>query len=187
MARAPAQVGLNGEEQTMMNQRSLIKLGAVTVVAVIAAFAINHSRKPVSDFSAHASSLVEGLGEHVNDVSGLSLSEAGAHKTVELTRSRQGLDGQGQGRLSGRYRQVARLPAQGRRRQPDRTEDREQGALCRYRGQRHQRAGRQGHPGRDQRAGRAGQLHRRQLQRAGRRNLCAPQPARHKAGWPRAT
>ena len=37
MARAPAQVGLNREEQTMMNQRNLIKLGAVTVVAVIAA------------------------------------------------------------------------------------------------------------------------------------------------------
>ena len=74
----------------MMNQRSLIKLGAVTVVAVIAAFAINHSRQPVSDFSTHASSLVEGLGEHVNDVSGLALSEAGGRKTVELTRTDKG-------------------------------------------------------------------------------------------------
>ncbi|SFN25919.1 DUF4340 domain-containing protein [Dokdonella immobilis] len=73
-----------------MNQRTLIKLGVVTVVAVIAAFAINHSRQPVSEFSDRATSLVDGLGEHVNDVNGLTLSEAGGRKTVELTRSDKG-------------------------------------------------------------------------------------------------
>lgn len=71
----------------MMNKRSLVRLGVVTVVAVAAAFAINHSRQPVREFSARADALVEGLGQHVNDVSRVSLTTANKQKAVELERS----------------------------------------------------------------------------------------------------
>ena len=74
----------------MMNQRSLIRLGAVTVVAVVAALAINHSRQPVSEFSKRATALVEGLGEHVNDVSGVTVSTANGQKAVILERAQSG-------------------------------------------------------------------------------------------------
>ncbi|HMM66665.1 MAG TPA: DUF4340 domain-containing protein [Dokdonella sp.] len=74
----------------MMNKKSLVKLGVVTGVAVAAAFAINHSRQPVREFSARADALVEGLGEHVNDVSRLSLTTANKQKAVELAHSDNG-------------------------------------------------------------------------------------------------
>jgi hypothetical protein len=74
----------------MMNRNSLIKLGVVTVVAVVAAFAINRSRQPVSEFSHRASALVPGLDSHVNDVSRLTLTGANAQKLVELVRGDQG-------------------------------------------------------------------------------------------------
>lgn len=74
----------------MMNKKSLVKLGVVTVVAVVAAFAINHSRQPVREFSARADALVEGLGDHVNDVTSLVLTTANKQKVVELERSGKG-------------------------------------------------------------------------------------------------
>lgn len=74
----------------MMSKHSLIKLGVVTLVAVIAAFAINRSRQPVSEFSNRATPLVAGLGDRVNDVNRLVLTTANAGKVVELVRGEKG-------------------------------------------------------------------------------------------------
>jgi hypothetical protein len=71
-----------------MNQKTLIGLLAVAIVAVGAAFAINHSRKPLSDVSAQAGTLVPGLRDHVNDVSRVSL--VGANKQVLVSLERDG-------------------------------------------------------------------------------------------------
>lgn len=70
-----------------MNQKTLIGLGLAAVVAVVAALAINHSRKPVSDLSAQAGPLVPNLREHVNDVSKLGLTGANKQALVTLERT----------------------------------------------------------------------------------------------------
>jgi hypothetical protein len=74
----------------MMNRKSLIKLGVVTLVAVVAAFAINRSRQPVSEFSHRATALVPGLDNHVNEVSRFVLTVAKGEKVVELVRGDKG-------------------------------------------------------------------------------------------------
>lgn len=67
----------------MMDQKNLMGLGVATLVVVIAAFAVQHSRKPVSDFSDQAGPLVADLGNHVNDVSRMVLTTA--NKKVDVT------------------------------------------------------------------------------------------------------
>ena len=57
----------------MMNQKTLIGLAVVAVVAVGAALALNHSRQPVSNTGAQAGLLAPGLAEELDKI-----------KTVEL-------------------------------------------------------------------------------------------------------
>ena len=67
----------------MMNQKSLIGLGVATVAVIAVAFAVQHARKPVSDFSEQAGALVADLGNHVNDVNRMVVTTA--NKTVTVT------------------------------------------------------------------------------------------------------
>ena len=73
-----------------MNKHSLIKLGVVTLVAVVAAFAINRSRQPLSEFSNRATALVPALDDQVNEVNRLVLTTANTQKVVELARGEKG-------------------------------------------------------------------------------------------------
>ena len=68
----------------MVNQKTLIGLGVATLVIVAIAFAVQHSRKPVSDFSEQAGPLVADLGDHVNDVSRLVVTSANKKTDVTL-------------------------------------------------------------------------------------------------------
>ncbi len=70
-----------------MNQKTLIGLGAITLVAAIAAFAIHHARRPASDVGAQAGLLVPGLREHVNDVKKLTLTGANHQPVATLERT----------------------------------------------------------------------------------------------------
>ena len=67
----------------MMNQKSLIGLGVATLAVVVVAYAVQHSRKPVSDFSDQAGPLVADLANHVNDVSRMVVTSA--NKKVDVT------------------------------------------------------------------------------------------------------
>lgn len=68
----------------MINQKNLIGLGVATLAVVVVAIAVQHSRKPVSDFSDQASPLVVDLSEHVNDVSRLVVTTANKNTAVTL-------------------------------------------------------------------------------------------------------
>ncbi len=68
----------------MMNQKNLIGLAAATLAVVVVAFAVQHSRKPVSDFSDQAGPLVAGLGDHLNDVSRVVVTTANKKTAVTL-------------------------------------------------------------------------------------------------------
>ncbi|MEP6881320.1 MAG: DUF4340 domain-containing protein [Dokdonella sp.] len=70
----------------MMNQKSLIGLGVATLAVVVVAFAVQHARKPVSDFSEQAGSLVADLGNHVNDVNRLVVTTANKNVAVTLAK-----------------------------------------------------------------------------------------------------
>ncbi|HOX71246.1 MAG: DUF4340 domain-containing protein [Dokdonella sp.] len=70
----------------MMNQKTLVRLGAATLIAVVAAFAIDRSRQPVSEFSGQAGRLADDLQSRVNDVNRVVLSTANAQTTVTLAR-----------------------------------------------------------------------------------------------------
>ncbi len=74
----------------MMNQKSLLGLAIATVAVVVVAFAVQHSRKPVSDFSDQAGPLVAGLGDHVNDVSRMVVTTANKKTAVTLN-NKQGI------------------------------------------------------------------------------------------------
>lgn len=67
----------------MVNQKSLIGLSVATLAIVAIAFAVQHARKPVSDFSEQAGPLVADLGDHLNDVSRLVVTSA--NKKVDVT------------------------------------------------------------------------------------------------------
>ncbi|HET9032324.1 MAG TPA: DUF4340 domain-containing protein [Dokdonella sp.] len=67
----------------MVNQKALIGLGVATVVIIAVAFAVQHSRKPVRDFSEQAGPLVADLGDHINDVSRLVVTSA--NKKIDVT------------------------------------------------------------------------------------------------------
>ncbi len=68
----------------MMNQKNLIGLAVATLAVVVVAFAAQHSRKPVSDFSDQAGPLVAGLGDHINDVSRMVVTTANKKTAVTL-------------------------------------------------------------------------------------------------------
>ena len=70
----------------MINQKNLIGLGVATVAVVAIALAVNHSRKPVSEFSAAAGPLVADLGERLNDVSRMVVTTANKQTAVTLER-----------------------------------------------------------------------------------------------------
>lgn len=71
----------------MINQKNLIGLGVATLAVVVVAFAVQHSRKPVSDFSDQAGPLVADLGDHVNDVSGMVVTTANKNIAVTLNKT----------------------------------------------------------------------------------------------------
>lgn len=73
-----------------MNQKTLITLGIVTLVAVAAAFAIDRARAPRSDVVAASQTLVEGLGERVNDVTSITFTTANSQAAVTLQRNDAG-------------------------------------------------------------------------------------------------
>lgn len=68
----------------MMNQKNLLGLAIATVAVVVVAFAVQHSRKPVSDFSDQAGPLVADLGDHVNNVSRMVLTTANKKTAVTV-------------------------------------------------------------------------------------------------------
>ncbi len=70
-----------------MNQKNLLGLGIAALAVVVVAFAVQHSRKPVSDFSDQAGSLVASLGDHVNDVSRMVVTTA--NKKIDVTLDRK--------------------------------------------------------------------------------------------------
>lgn len=70
----------------MINKKTLVRLGVVSVVAIAAAFAVNHSRKPVSEYSAKAGSLVDGLTGQINEVTAVTISTPGQQSAVRLER-----------------------------------------------------------------------------------------------------
>lgn len=72
----------------MMNQKNLLGLGIATLAVVAVAFVVQHSRKPVSDFSNQAGPLIADLSNHVNDVSRVVLTTA--NKKVEVTLDKKG-------------------------------------------------------------------------------------------------
>lgn len=74
----------------MMNKKTLVRLGVVCVVAIAASAAINRSRQPVSEYSAQAGSLVEGLKDKINEVSALTVAVPGQQSAVTLKRSENG-------------------------------------------------------------------------------------------------
>ncbi|MEZ5461606.1 DUF4340 domain-containing protein [Dokdonella sp.] len=74
----------------MMNKKTLIRLGVVSVVAIVAALAIDHSRKPVSEFSAKAQPLAGDLKAQINDVTALTISVPGQPTAVVLDRGEGG-------------------------------------------------------------------------------------------------
>lgn len=74
----------------MMNKKTLVRLGAVCVVALVAAFAIDHSRQPVSEYTAKAGPLVEKLGEQINNVTAVIISTPGQKSAVALKRAEKG-------------------------------------------------------------------------------------------------
>ncbi len=67
----------------MVNRKNLIGLGVATLAIVVVAFAVQHARKPVSDFSEQAGPLVADLVDHVNDVNRLVVISA--NKNVDVT------------------------------------------------------------------------------------------------------
>lgn len=73
-----------------MKQKTLIGLAAVTVVALVAALAISNARKPSSDTTAQAGTLVPGLREQVNEVSSFTLTGANNQPLVTLERGEGG-------------------------------------------------------------------------------------------------
>ncbi|MGB0134334.1 DUF4340 domain-containing protein [Dokdonella sp.] len=74
----------------MMNKKTLVWLGVVCVVAIAAAIAIDHSRKPVSEHSAQAGNLVDDLAEQINDVIAVKISTPGQQSAVTLERGEKG-------------------------------------------------------------------------------------------------
>ncbi len=70
----------------MLKQKNLISLAIATLAIVIIALAVQHSRKPVSDFSEQAAPLVAGLADHLNDVSRLLVTTANKNTVVTLVR-----------------------------------------------------------------------------------------------------
>ena len=70
----------------MMNQKSLIGLGVATVAVIAVAFSVQHARKPVSDFSGQAGSLVADLGNHINDVNRMVITTANKNVAVTLAK-----------------------------------------------------------------------------------------------------
>ncbi len=67
----------------MVNQKNLIGLGVATLAILAIAFAIQHSRKPVSDFSEQAGPLVVDIGDHINAISRFVVTSA--NKKVDVT------------------------------------------------------------------------------------------------------
>lgn len=73
-----------------MKTRTLYILIAAAVLALIVAVVINHSSAPVSGVSEQAKPLVPGLKEHVNDVSGITVTGAGNKTLLTLRREKDG-------------------------------------------------------------------------------------------------
>ncbi|MEO8011441.1 MAG: DUF4340 domain-containing protein [Dokdonella sp.] len=73
-----------------MNQKTLITLGIITVVAVMAAFAIDRSRAPRSEVASASQTLVSDLRERINDVEKIELTIANNQTAVTLERSEAG-------------------------------------------------------------------------------------------------
>lgn len=70
----------------MLKQKNLISLAIATLAVVVIALAVQHSRKPVSDFSEQAAPLVAGLADHLNDVSRLLVTTANKNTVVTLVK-----------------------------------------------------------------------------------------------------
>ena len=70
----------------MLKQKNLISLASATLAVVVIALAVQHSRKPVSDFSEQAAPLVAGLADHLNDVSRLLVTTANKNTVVTLVK-----------------------------------------------------------------------------------------------------
>jgi hypothetical protein len=73
-----------------MNAKTLYTLIAVAVLALIVAIVINSSNKPQSDVSDQAKPLLPALHDHVNDVSGITLTGADNKVLVTLKRGGDG-------------------------------------------------------------------------------------------------
>jgi Domain of unknown function (DUF4340) len=73
-----------------MKTKTLYILIAAAVLALIVAVVINHSSAPVSGVSEQAKPLVPGLKEHVNDVSGITVTGAGNKTLLTLRRDKDG-------------------------------------------------------------------------------------------------
>ena len=73
-----------------MKTKTLYVLIAAAVLALIIAVLINHSTAPQSGMSERAKPLVPGLKEHVNDVSGITLTGAGNKTLLTLKRDKDG-------------------------------------------------------------------------------------------------
>jgi hypothetical protein len=73
-----------------MKTKTLYILIAAAVLALIVAVIMNHSSAPQSDVAAQAKPLLPGLKEHVNDVSGITLTGAGNKTLLTLRRDKDG-------------------------------------------------------------------------------------------------
>lgn len=74
----------------MMNKKTLVRLGVVCVVAIAASVAINRSRLPVSEHSAKAAALVDGLKEHINSITAVTIATPGQPAAVSLVQGDKG-------------------------------------------------------------------------------------------------
>ena len=70
-----------------MNQKTLIGLVIAALVAIVAAIALNHANKPSSEGRSGTSNwLAPSLRDHVNDVSKVVVTGAGAKTLATLER-----------------------------------------------------------------------------------------------------
>ncbi|MGY6215917.1 DUF4340 domain-containing protein [Methylolobus aquaticus] len=75
---------------THINSRTVGLLGVAAVLAIVAAVALNHARRPVAEPDRSATFAVPALHGHINDVTGLTITGPENKVLVTLTKSSQG-------------------------------------------------------------------------------------------------
>lgn len=73
-----------------MNQKTLIGLAIAALLALIAAVALNHTQKPVTESGEATAYLAPGLRDHLNDVDKIVVTGAGDKTIATLTRGKDG-------------------------------------------------------------------------------------------------